>query len=104
MTSLAGKDINIEEIRSIASFYTPYPPSIHALLFCSPKPLPNEKSIPHQGPYATNYGTYSNDFQRYGLMNVETLLCNYWMGVEIRELLIDHISHRCCWGSRLACT
>ncbi|MBA0826165.1 hypothetical protein Goarm_011049 [Gossypium armourianum] len=23
---------------------------------------------------------------------------------EIRELLIDHISHRCCWGSRLACT
>ncbi|MBA0645723.1 hypothetical protein Goklo_013784, partial [Gossypium klotzschianum] len=62
-TSLAGKDINIEEIRSIASFSTPYPPTIHALLINSSKPLPNEKSILHQSPYATNYGAYSNDFQ-----------------------------------------
>ncbi|MBA0852469.1 hypothetical protein Goshw_005628, partial [Gossypium schwendimanii] len=61
-TSLAGKDINIEEIRSIPSFSTPYPPSIHALLICSPKPLPNEKSIPYQSPYTTDYGAYSNDF------------------------------------------
>ena len=24
--------------------------------------------------------------------------------VEIRELLIDHVGHRCCWGSRPART
>ncbi|MBA0830256.1 hypothetical protein Goarm_014799, partial [Gossypium armourianum] len=62
--SLPGTDVSIEEIRSATSFSTPYPPSIHAPLISSPEALPNEQAIPHQSPYATDYGTYSNDFQR----------------------------------------
>ncbi|PPR83259.1 hypothetical protein GOBAR_AA37456 [Gossypium barbadense] len=50
-------------------------------------------AIPNQSPYAADYGPYSNDFQRQLLDEV-----------EIRELLIDHIGHRCCWGSRPART
>ncbi|TYG74116.1 hypothetical protein ES288_D04G157000v1 [Gossypium darwinii] len=91
--SLAGTDVSIEEIRSATSFSTPYPPSIHAPLISSPEPLPNEQAIPHQSPYAADYGAYSNDFQRQLLDEV-----------EIRELLIDHIGHRCCWGSHPART
>ncbi|TYH22346.1 hypothetical protein ES288_A04G121000v1 [Gossypium darwinii] len=91
--SLAGMDVSIEEIRSATSFSTPYPPSIHAPLISSPEPLPNEPAIPNQSPYAADYGPYSNDFQRQLLDEV-----------EIRELLIDHIGHRCCWGSRPART
>ncbi|TYG54201.1 hypothetical protein ES288_D09G170500v1, partial [Gossypium darwinii] len=86
--SLPGTDVSIEEIRSATSFSTPYPPSIHAPLISSPEPLPNEQAIPHQSPYATDYGTYSNDFQRQLLDEV-----------GIRELLIDHIGYQCCWGS-----
>ncbi|MBA0800675.1 hypothetical protein Gohar_011095, partial [Gossypium harknessii] len=73
------------------------PPSIHAPLISSPEPLPNEQAIPHQSPYATDYGTYFNDFQRYGSMKCRQLLDE----VEIRELLIDHIGHQCCWGVAL---
>ncbi|KAK8563836.1 hypothetical protein V6N13_005937 [Hibiscus sabdariffa] len=91
--SLAGMDVSIEEIRSATSFSTHYPPSVHAPLISSPQPHPNEQIIPHQGPYAMDYGAYSNDFQRQLLDEV-----------EIRELLIDHIGHRCCWGSRPART
>ncbi|MFQ6654840.1 hypothetical protein Gotur_025648, partial [Gossypium turneri] len=69
--SLPGTDVSIEEIRSATSFSTPYPPSIHAPLISSPEPLPNEQAIPHQSPYATDYGTYFNDFQRYGSMKDE---------------------------------
>ncbi|PPD81138.1 hypothetical protein GOBAR_DD21925 [Gossypium barbadense] len=88
-----AKNGNLDEIRSATSFSTSYPPSIHAPLISSPEPLPNEQTIPRQNPHAADYGAYSNDFQRQ-LLNA----------VEIRELLINHISHRCCWGSRPART
>ncbi|TYI44070.1 hypothetical protein ES332_A01G211200v1 [Gossypium tomentosum] len=84
---------NLDEIRSATSFSTSYLPSIHAPLISSPEPLLNEQTIPHQNPLAADYGAYSNDFQRQFLNEV-----------EIRELLIDHISHRCCWRSRRART
>lgn len=92
-TSLAGAEVSIKEIRSATSFSGHYPPSIHAPFINSPEPLPNEEAILHQGPYTTDYGTYSNDFRRQLLDEV-----------EIRELLIDHVGHRCCWGSRPART
>ncbi|KAB1994541.1 hypothetical protein ES319_D13G105500v1 [Gossypium barbadense] len=92
-TSLAGAEVSIKEIRSATSFSGHYPPSIHAPFINSPEPLPNEEAILHQGPYTTDYGTYTNDFRRQLLDEV-----------EIRELLIDHVGHRCCWGSRPART
>ncbi|KAH1122802.1 hypothetical protein J1N35_005962 [Gossypium stocksii] len=91
--TLLTENGNLEKIRSATSFSTSYPPSIHDPLISSPGPLPNEQTIPHQNPHAADYGACSNDFQRQ-LLNE----------VEIRELLIDHISHRCCWGSRPART
>lgn len=91
--SLAGTEVSIEEIRSATSFPGHYPPFIHAPLISSPEPHPDEQAILHQGPCTTDYGTYSNDFQRQLLDEV-----------EIRELLLDHIGHRCCWGSRPART
>ncbi|KAG4215437.1 hypothetical protein ERO13_A01G178136v2 [Gossypium hirsutum] len=86
--TLLTENGNLDEIRSATSFSTSYLPSIHAPLISSPEPLLNEQTIPHQNPLAADYGAYSNDFQRQ-LLNE----------VEIRELLIDHISHRCCWRS-----
>ncbi|XVE76492.1 hypothetical protein DITRI_Ditri12bG0177900 [Diplodiscus trichospermus] len=96
--SLVGTEVSIEEIRSATPFPSHYPPSvhapsIHAPLVSSPEPHPNEQAILHQGPYTTDYGTYNNDFQRQLLDEV-----------EIRELLINHIGHQCCWGSRPART
>ncbi|GLT37555.1 hypothetical protein SLA2020_118660 [Shorea laevis] len=89
---LAGTEVSVEEIRSAASSGH-YPPSIHAPLISSPEPDPSEQAISYQGPYGGDYGAYSNEFQRQILDEV-----------EIRELLIDHVGHRCCWGSRPART
>ncbi|XP_052173913.1 uncharacterized protein LOC127789152 [Diospyros lotus] len=84
-TPLAGNEVSVDEIRSAASSDLYYPPSLHAPLISSPEPNPNEQAIVYQGEY---YGGTSNDYQRQILNEV-----------EIRELLIDHVGHRCCWGS-----
>ncbi|KAM7263631.1 hypothetical protein ACFE04_001314 [Oxalis oulophora] len=91
--SIAGTEVSVEEIRSAtpaSSAY--YPPSLHGALLASPDPDPNEQAIVYQGGYGTDYGTSSSQHQR------------QLDEVEIRELLIDHVGHRCCWGSRPART
>lgn len=93
--SLAGTEVSVEEIRTAGSFSDHYPPSIHAALVSSPEPDPNVQAIVYQGGYGGEYGGTgaTTDFQRQLLDEV-----------EIRELLIDHVGHRCCWGSRPART
>ncbi|KAJ6362923.1 hypothetical protein OIU78_003167 [Salix suchowensis] len=87
--------VSVDEIRSAAASSDHYPPSIHAALLSSPEPNPNEQeAIGYQGGYGgVDYGGSTNEFQRQILDEV-----------EIRELLIDHVGHRCCWGSRPART
>ncbi|XP_059428067.1 uncharacterized protein LOC132161873 [Corylus avellana] len=91
--SLAGTEVSVEEIRSASAFSDHYPPSIHGALVSSPEPDPNEQAIVYQGGYGGDYGGTTSDFGRQILDEV-----------EIRELLIDHVGHRCCWGSRPART
>ncbi|XP_034694391.1 protein SSUH2 homolog isoform X2 [Vitis riparia] len=91
--SLAGTEVSVEEIRSAAAFSDYYPPSLHAALISSPEPDPDEQAIVCQGAYGGDYGGNTNELQRQILDEV-----------EIRELLIDHVGHRCCWGSRPART
>ncbi|XP_057512083.1 uncharacterized protein LOC130794231 isoform X2 [Actinidia eriantha] len=90
--SLAGTEVSVDEIRSAAASSDHfYPPSLHAPLVSSPEPDPFEQAIPYQAGYGGDYGGTSSEFQRQILDEV-----------EIRELLIDHVGHRCCWGSRPA--
>ncbi|XP_057983723.1 uncharacterized protein LOC131168368 [Malania oleifera] len=86
--SLAGTEVSVEEIRSAAASSEYYPPSIHAGLISSPEPDPNEQAIVYQGAYGGDFGGTTNEIRRQILDEV-----------EIRELLIDHVGHRCCWGS-----
>ncbi|KAG6693139.1 hypothetical protein I3842_10G151600 [Carya illinoinensis] len=52
-----------------------------------------EQAIVYQGGYGVEHGGITNEFRKQILDEV-----------EIRELLIDHVGHRCCWGSRPART
>ncbi|KAL3839446.1 hypothetical protein ACJIZ3_024037 [Penstemon smallii] len=88
--SLTGTEVTIDEIRSAAA----YPTSIHAPLLASPQIYPNEQVVGYpQTTYSGNLGHNVADVRRQVLDEV-----------EIRELLIDHVGHRCCWGSRPART
>ncbi|KAM6574358.1 hypothetical protein CsatA_022685 [Cannabis sativa] len=91
--SLPGTEVSVEEIRSAAAVSDAYPPSIHAPLVGSPPPYHHDQAIVYQGGYGGNYGGTTNELHRQTLDEV-----------EIRELLIDHVGHRCCWGSRPART
>ncbi|KAJ4704529.1 protein SSUH2-like [Melia azedarach] len=92
--SLAGTEVSVDEIRSASGFSAHYPPSIHAPLISSPEPDPHQQAIVYQGGYyGGDYGGNTNEFRGQILDEV-----------EIRELLIDHVGHRCCWGSRPART
>ncbi|PON37092.1 Cytochrome c-552 [Parasponia andersonii] len=91
--SLPGTEVSVEEIRSASAVSDIYPPSIHAPLVGSPQPYHNEQAIVYQGAYGGDYGGTTNELHRQVLDEV-----------EIRELLIDHVGHRCCWGSRPART
>lgn len=91
--SLAGTEVSVDEIRSASTSSSRYPPSLHAPLVGEPEPYPNEQPIVYQGGYGADYGGYSNEVRRQILDEV-----------EIRELLIDRVGHRCCWGSRPART
>ncbi|KAF8402727.1 hypothetical protein HHK36_010816 [Tetracentron sinense] len=92
--SLAGNEVSVEEIRSASAFSDHYPPSIHAALISSPEPDPSEQAIVYQGGYGGGLGV--NTYDNVGRQILDE--------VEIRELLIDHVGHRCCWGSRPART
>ncbi|KAK4797140.1 hypothetical protein SAY86_029466 [Trapa natans] len=89
--SLAGSEVSVEEIRSAAAFSDRYPPSLHAPLLSSPEPDPNEQALVYHGGYGGEHSRHSGEFQSQVLDEV-----------EIRELLIDRVGHRCCWGSRPA--
>ncbi|KAL2336972.1 hypothetical protein Fmac_011418 [Flemingia macrophylla] len=96
--SLAGTEVSVDEIRSAAAASSGYyPPSLHGALVGSPEPEPEPEPIGqapvYQGGYGGDYGGPRAQFQRKILDEV-----------EIRELLIDHVGHRCCWGSRPART
>ncbi|CAN1135005.1 Protein SSUH2 homolog [Linum perenne] len=94
--SLVGTEVSVAEIRSAAASSNIYPPSIHAPLVSSPEPYPTHaQPLAYQGQteYGQQYGGSTDGHQRQILDEV-----------EIRELLIDHIGHRCCWGSRPART
>ncbi|TVU18720.1 hypothetical protein EJB05_34832 [Eragrostis curvula] len=116
-----GPEVSADEVRSAASFSSsarhypppasaphgdnlyPYPPSIHsAVLSPSPSQSP-APATPHshdglaivpQGPYP-----YGGSYQPSESAGRDVL-----DEVEIRQLLIDHVGHRCCWGSRPART
>ncbi|XP_077238828.1 chaperone protein dnaJ-like protein [Tasmannia lanceolata] len=85
-------EVSVEEIRSASAFSDPYPPSIHAALISSPEPDPKEQAVAFQGGYGGGVG--GNTLNEIGRQILDE--------VEIRELLIDHVGHRCCWGSRPA--
>ncbi|XP_024024948.1 protein SSUH2 homolog [Morus notabilis] len=72
-----------------------YSPSLHAALLSSPEPHRNEQAIVYQGVYGGDYGGTGTPSE-VGRQILDE--------VEIRELLIDHVGHRCCWGSRPART
>ncbi|XP_039144579.1 protein SSUH2 homolog isoform X2 [Dioscorea cayenensis subsp. rotundata] len=98
-TSLSGRgeEVSVDEIRSASIHSHPYyPPSLHGALVSSPEPdappYAYDQAIVHQGGFGQYpSGNMSREFGRKILDEV-----------EIRQLLIDHVGHRCCWGSRPA--
>ncbi|WOL02031.1 hypothetical protein Cni_G10750 [Canna indica] len=91
----AGEEISVDEIRAASVFSSDhyYPPSIHGALVGSPEPdLPQGQAIVPQGVYDGYTGGYSS--KEYGRPVLDE--------VEVRQLLIDHVGHRCCWGSQPA--
>ncbi|KAH9621708.1 hypothetical protein KSS87_000754 [Heliosperma pusillum] len=98
-TPVAGVDFSVDEIRSAASYSSenPYPPSLHAPLISSPEASNYSavQAIVCQGGYGAgaDFGRDPHGFQRQVLDEA-----------EIRELLMDYVGHRCCWGSRPART
>ncbi|KAK4270433.1 hypothetical protein QN277_023469 [Acacia crassicarpa] len=93
-SSFAGTEVSVDEIRSAAAASSNYyPPSLHGALVSSPEPYPPEQAIVPQGRYAEGYSGTRPEYRRGTLSEV-----------EIRELLIDHVGHRHCWGSRPART
>lgn len=76
-----------QEIRSAASS-DPYPPWIHGALLTVP-----ESSTQGSTDVQQTYVDGNQKMPSSGQALDE---------VEIRELLIDHVGHRCCWGNRPA--
>ncbi|KAL6146127.1 hypothetical protein ACLB2K_056810 [Fragaria x ananassa] len=91
--ALAGTEVSVEEIRSAAAYSDHYPPSLHSALVGSPEPDLDEQAVVYQGGYGGGPGSTTSELHRQTLDEI-----------EIRELLIDHVGHRCCWGSRPART
>ncbi|KAF8722302.1 hypothetical protein HU200_022615 [Digitaria exilis] len=113
-----GPEVSADEIRSATSFFSaaglyrpqapaphgghdayPYPPSIHSAVL-SPAPS-HAPSAPHpndglaivpQGPYPSGASHQPSESATRDALDE----------VEIRQLLLDHVGHRCCWGSRPA--
>ncbi|XP_071908024.1 uncharacterized protein [Coffea arabica] len=96
---LAGSQVSVAEIRSAASIphSDPYPPSLHGALVSPPPPQspsqPYAQDIIYQGGCYGDTREIDHEARRQILDEV-----------EIRELLVDHVGHRCCWGSRPART
>ncbi|KAI3772640.1 hypothetical protein L6452_03830 [Arctium lappa] len=90
-----ASEVSVDEIRSAATGSDRYPASLHAPLMSSPEPPPyiTDQAFPYEAEYGGQFGKTEHQAHRQILDEV-----------EIRELLIDHVGHRCCWGSRPART
>lgn len=89
-----GDEVSVDDVRSASVFSDPiYPPSIHSALVTSPQSdHPQGQALAFQGGYSQGLPVYpANQFGRPLLDEV-----------EIRQLLIDHVGHRCCWASQPA--
>lgn len=73
--------------------WDPYPPYLHAPLLGSPQSMYPTEEVRRDAYYGQLRDNTAGNVQRQVLDEV-----------EIRELLIDHVGHRCCWGSRPART
>ncbi|KAJ6798605.1 protein SSUH2-like protein [Iris pallida] len=82
----SSSGLSVDEIRSASVFSDP--PLRYPLLTASSLHSPQDQAIVYQGH---PYGYPSTEFGRQVLDEV-----------EIRQLLIDHVGHRCCWGSQPA--
>ncbi|RWW81588.1 hypothetical protein BHE74_00010003, partial [Ensete ventricosum] len=103
----AGKELSVEEIRAASVFSSDhyYPPSIHGALVGSPESdfsqVVTDQAIIPQGGYDGYSGGYSS--KEFGSLIVFKLIYRQILDeVEVRQLLIDHVGHRCCWGSQPA--
>ncbi|KAF5176311.1 Ssuh2-like protein, partial [Thalictrum thalictroides] len=88
----ASTQVSVQEIRSAANINVPsiYPPIHESLL------TPPDTGIDYyQGGLEVGHHGGNTSFE-VGRPILDE--------VEIRELLIDHVGHRCCWGSRPART
>ncbi|XP_048433248.1 protein SSUH2 homolog [Pyrus x bretschneideri] len=105
--ALAGTEVSVEEIRSAATYSDHYPPSLRAALVSPQEPDPSGVQICVLR--ITKLGllsSYESLLFAIALSSDGTLLKDIAIPdeVEIRELLIDHVGHRCCWGSHPART
>ncbi|XP_074556072.1 uncharacterized protein LOC141811897 isoform X1 [Curcuma longa] len=94
----AGEELSVDEIRAASVFSSDhyYPPSIHGALVGSPEPdhpqVSTVQALVPQGGYDGYSGGYSS--KEFGRQILDE--------VEVRQLLIDHVGHCCCWGSQPA--
>ncbi|XP_010553256.1 PREDICTED: protein SSUH2 homolog [Tarenaya hassleriana] len=82
--SIAGAGVTVEEIRSASS--VPDPPALYPPVISTPVSIPIDQAVGYPSAYGPGPELQRQIFDE----------------VEIRELLIDHVGHRCCWGSRPA--
>ncbi|XP_078178011.1 chaperone protein dnaJ-like protein isoform X2 [Carex rostrata] len=93
---VSGEEVRLASNFSGSDRFSAYPPSIHGALISSPEPPP----LPF--PHPPSHGGYSyqggyNDCQSgYPSRPIGSGVLDE---VEIWQLLISHVGHRCCWGS-----
>ncbi|KAG6523500.1 hypothetical protein ZIOFF_013360 [Zingiber officinale] len=120
----AGEELSVDEIRAASIFSSDhyYPPSIHGALVGSPEPdhpqgirvcgslldalniqLSQLKLLyPREGTMGTLVATAQKNLAVLDRDRNQCALLQILDEVEVRQLLIDHVGHRCCWGSQPA--
>ncbi|KAL0918043.1 hypothetical protein M5K25_010031 [Dendrobium thyrsiflorum] len=91
-----GEEVSVNEIRAASIFSeSVYPPSIYGAVVSSPE------SYNHQDQVIVSKPEYGRDPQGYATNELGRQILDE---VEIRQLLINHVGHHFCWGSRPART
>ncbi|KAI0509780.1 hypothetical protein KFK09_010376 [Dendrobium nobile] len=91
-----GEEVSVNEIRAAPIFSeSVYPPSIYGAVVSSPE------SYNHQDQVIVSKPDYGRDPQGYATNEFGRQILDE---VEIRHLLINHVGHHFCWGSRPART
>lgn len=98
--SRGGDGVSVDEVRSASVFSDQnppnyYPPSIHSGLL-----TPSVQSDRYQDQAIVHQGGYGGDL--YGGFSPNQHVRPALDAVEVRQLLIDHVGHRCCWASQPA--